>query len=126
MMPDGGKSWCAGFWLKIFEELGFDVSGLNLMATSFKTFGYELPEIVDGAICVFEPKEDADFPIPPCRCRCGQLPETLWRESGQLCQTQQPSMVFGECGADCDPMPGRIQTGFRIGRERVVNSIVFE
>ena len=60
---DGGKSWCAGFYLKIFEELGFDVTELNLMATSFKTFGYELPEIVDGAICVFEPKEDADFPI---------------------------------------------------------------
>lgn len=60
---DGGKSWCAGFWLKIFEELGFDVSGLNLMATSFKTFGYEIDNITDGAICVFEPKEDADFPI---------------------------------------------------------------
>lgn len=60
---DGGKSWCAGFWLKIFEELGFDVSGLNLMATSFKTFGYEIDNITDGAICVFEPKEDADFPV---------------------------------------------------------------
>lgn len=59
----GGKSWCAGFWLKIFKDLGFDVSELNLMVTSFKTFGYEIPEITDGAICVFEPKEDADFPI---------------------------------------------------------------
>ena len=60
--PDG-KSWCAGFWLSIFKELGFDVSELNLMATSFKNFGYALDEVVDGAICVFEPKEDADFPI---------------------------------------------------------------
>ena len=60
---EGGKSWCAGFWLKIFEELGFDVTELNLMATSFKTFGYEIDTLTDGAICVFEPKEDADFPI---------------------------------------------------------------
>lgn len=60
---DGGKPWCAGFWLSIFKELGFDVSGLNLMATSFKDFGYELPEVVDGAICVFEPHEESDFPI---------------------------------------------------------------
>ena len=59
----GGKSWCAGFWLRIFEELGFDVSDLNLMATSFKTFGYEIDNICDGAICVFEPKDDAPFPI---------------------------------------------------------------
>ena len=60
--PDG-KSWCAGFWIRIFEECGIDTTGLDLMATSFKNFGYGLDEVVDGAICIFEPSEGADFPI---------------------------------------------------------------
>ena len=65
----GGKSWCAGFWLKIFEELGFDVSGLDLRAISFANFGYDLLEVCDvsslpnGAILVFQPDPDADYPI---------------------------------------------------------------
>ena len=59
----GGKSWCAGFWISIFSQLGCDTSGLNLMATSFKTFGYAIDTICDGAILVFEPKPDAPYPI---------------------------------------------------------------
>lgn len=64
-----GKSWCAGFWLKIFEELGFDVSDLNLSAISFASFGYDLlqtfneNDLPDGAILVFQPNPDGDFPI---------------------------------------------------------------
>ena len=64
-----GLSWCAGFWLKIFEALGFDVSGLDLRAISFANFGYDLLQaydeqsLPDGAILVFQPKPDGDFPI---------------------------------------------------------------
>lgn len=64
-----GKSWCAGFWLKIFEELGFDVSDLDLSAISFADFGYDLLEMFgldslpNGAILVFQPDPDGDFPI---------------------------------------------------------------
>lgn len=65
----GGSSWCAGFWLKIFRELGFDVSDLNLSAISFASFGYDLlqtfneNDLPDGAILVFQPNPDGDFPI---------------------------------------------------------------
>ena len=64
-----GKSWCAGFWLKIFEELGFDISRLDLSAISFATFGYDLlgrydeQSLPNGAILVFQPDPDGDFPI---------------------------------------------------------------
>lgn len=64
-----GKSWCAGFWLKIFEALGFDVSGLDLRAISFATFGYDLMELYppetlpNGSILVFQPDPEGDFPI---------------------------------------------------------------
>ena len=60
--PDG-KAWCAGFLKRVLEECGINTDGLTLMATSFKTFGCALEEIVDGAILVFEPSEEADFPI---------------------------------------------------------------
>ena len=65
----GGKPWCAGFWLKIFEKLGFDVSDLDLRAVSFANWGYDLlklftPETLpNGAILVFQPDPDADYPI---------------------------------------------------------------
>ena len=64
-----GKSWCAGFWLKIFEALGFDVSGLDLSAISFVNFGYDLletyevDELPNGAILVFQPDPNGHFPI---------------------------------------------------------------
>lgn len=66
--PDG-KSWCAGFWLRIFQQLGFDVSQLTLAAISFATFGYDLlgrydeQSLPNGAILVFQPDPDGDFPI---------------------------------------------------------------
>ena len=65
----GGKSWCAGFWLKIFEDLGVDVSEVDLRAISFSNFGYDLLEdyeiddLPDGAILVFQPDPDGHFPI---------------------------------------------------------------
>ena len=64
-----GKSWCAGLWLKIFEELGFDVSSLDLRAISFANFGDDLlnrypPEnLPNGSILVFQPDPEGDFPI---------------------------------------------------------------
>ena len=64
-----GKSWCAGFWVSIFKNLGFDVSGLDLRAISFANFGYDLLEthtqqnIPNGSILVFQPSPDGDFPI---------------------------------------------------------------
>ena len=65
----GGQSWCAGFWLKIFEDIGVDVSGVDLRAISFASFGYdlladyEIDDLPDGAILVFQPDPDGHFPI---------------------------------------------------------------
>ncbi|MYA98872.1 hypothetical protein F4X90_04185 [Candidatus Poribacteria bacterium] len=71
----GGKSWCAGFWIPILRALGFDVSNLDLRAVSYENFGYALDidcnlavdalmELIpDGAILVFQPDPDGEFPI---------------------------------------------------------------
>ncbi|MDE0398890.1 MAG: hypothetical protein OXL96_13930 [Candidatus Poribacteria bacterium] len=65
----GGMSWCAGFWLAIFQSLGFDVDGLDRSVLSFSNFGYDLLEKYDaqslpnGAILVFQPDPDGEFPI---------------------------------------------------------------
>ena len=58
--PDG-KSWCAGFWLKILEKLGIDTTGLDLSAMSFANYGIEIKytntsDIPNGAFLVFQPK----------------------------------------------------------------------
>ncbi len=57
-----GKSWCAGFWISVFNKLRLDTTGLNLNAISFKDFGYDImpPAVVDipnGAILVFQPSD---------------------------------------------------------------------
>jgi len=65
-----GLSWCAGFWLKVFENLGFDTTGLDLRAISFANWGYDLLEFYEkiedlpnGTIMVFQPDPDGDFPV---------------------------------------------------------------
>ena len=57
-----GKPWCAGFLKRVLEECGIDTTGLDLSVNSFMDFGYECEE-VDGAIMIFQPDDEADFPI---------------------------------------------------------------
>lgn len=61
--PDG-KSWCAGFWLRILQELGIDTTGLDLSVLSFKNSSafYEC-DMVNGAFLVFQPKQGSKYSI---------------------------------------------------------------
>ena len=62
-----GKSWCAGFWISVFELCGIDTAGLNLSAVSFRDFGYDVKVITDkipnGSILVFQPKAESRYRI---------------------------------------------------------------
>lgn len=67
--PDG-KPWCAGFLKRIFEDCDIDTSGVDLSALSFQDFGYSLfqnlpsvDEIPNGAVLVFQPREDSKYNI---------------------------------------------------------------
>ena len=64
--PDG-KSWCAGFWLRILQELGIDTTGLDLSAISFTRLGYEVEtstgDYPDGVFMVFQPKQGSKYNI---------------------------------------------------------------